>query len=81
MTQMEKHRDKQMVFYFYFLWYLRGKGGGGVDWEFGIGTCTLFYMEWVVIGDLLYSTENSIQYSVINYMGKESEKEWICVYV
>ena len=25
--------------------------------------------------DLLYSTENSTQYSVITYMGKESEKE------
>ena len=28
--------------------------------------------------DLLYSTGNSTQYSVIIYMGKESEKEWIC---
>ena len=31
--------------------------------------------------DLLYGTENATQYSVITYMGKESEKEWICVYV
>ena len=31
--------------------------------------------------DLLYSAENATQYSVITYMGKESEKEWICVYV
>ena len=30
--------------------------------------------------DLLYSTENSTQYSVIVYMGKESKKEWIYVY-
>ena len=28
-----------------------------------------------------YSTGNSTQYSVITYMGKESEKEWIYVYV
>ena len=28
--------------------------------------------------DLVYSTGNSTQYSV---MGEESEKEWICVYV
>ena len=27
-----------------------------------------------------YSTGNSAQYSVITYMGKESEKEWIYVY-
>ena len=27
----------------------------------------------------MYSTGNSTQYSVITYMGKESEKEWIYV--
>ena len=32
-------------------------------------------------GDLLYSTGNLSQYSVITYVGKESEREWICVYV
>ena len=32
--------------------------------------------------DLLYSIgRNSTQYSVITYMGKESEKGWIYVYV
>ena len=30
---------------------------------------------------LLYSTENSTQYSVMAYMGKESNKDWIYVYV
>ena len=29
--------------------------------------------------DLLYSTGNSTQYSVITYMGKESEKERMCI--
>ena len=29
--------------------------------------------------DLLYSTGNSTQYSVMTYMGKESKKEWIDV--
>ena len=38
-------------------------------------------MEWVVSGDLLYSTGNSAHYSMITCMGKESEEEWICVYV
>ena len=39
-----------------------------------IGICTLFYM------DLLYSTMNFTQYSVINRMGKESEKNGsVCV--
>ena len=31
--------------------------------------------------DLLYSTENSTQYSVKIYEGKESEREWMCVHV
>ena len=31
--------------------------------------------------DLLYSTGNSTQYAVITYMGKESKKVWIYVYV
>ena len=39
-------------------------------------------MERTVINkDLLYSTGNSTQYSVITLMGKESEKEQIYVYV
>ena len=55
--------------------------GGGMDWWFGIGIWTQLYMKWMVTGDLLYSTGNSTQYSVITYMGKESEKERICLYV
>ena len=31
--------------------------------------------------DLWYSTGNSTQYSVMAYMGKESKKEWMYVYV
>ena len=31
--------------------------------------------------DLLCSTGNSTQYSVITYIRKESKKEWIYVYV
>ena len=32
-------------------------------------------MKEIINKDLLYSTRNSIQYSVITYKGKESEKE------
>ena len=35
----------------------------------------------IINKNLLYSTGNSTQYSVITYMRKESEKEWIYVYV
>ena len=31
--------------------------------------------------NLLYSTGNSTQYSVMTYMGKESKKQWIYVYL
>ena len=31
--------------------------------------------------DLVYNTGNSNQYSVMVYMGKESKKEWIYVYL
>ena len=48
---------------------------GGIEWGFGIGICTVLYMEKCIDRDLLYSTANSTQYSVTIYMGKESEKE------
>ena len=54
---------------------------GGMDWGFRTGICTLRYMEWLANGDLLDSTENSTQYSVISYVGKESEGELRCVHV
>ncbi len=52
-----------------------------MDWEFGISRCKLLYIGWVNNKDLLYSTGNATQYSVITYMGKESKKEWIDVYI
>ena len=48
---------------------------GGMDWEVGIDMYTLLYKKLVGNEDLLYSSGKSIQYSVIAYMGKESEKE------
>ena len=36
---------------------------------------------WLANRELLYSTENSIQYSVIMCVGKESERGWMCVHV
>ena len=38
----------------------------------GVGTrrCKLLYMEWIN-KDLLYSTENNIQYLIINHSRKE----------
>ena len=70
------------------LWLLRGTTGregwtGSLElayahyWNWhmhavGIGMCTLSYMERMVNRDLLYSTGNSPQYSLITYIRKES---------
>ena len=58
--------------------YQRGKVRGGINQEVGINMCTL-YIKQIIDKDLPYSTGNSTQYSVITYMGKESEKEQIYV--
>ena len=61
----------------------RGWGWGGRDklegWDWYIHT--LLYIKYIANKDLLYSTGNSTQYSVMAYMGKESKKEWMYVYV
>ena len=52
-----------------------------MDWGFGMGICTLWSVECLANRDLPYSTGDSPQDSVILYVGKESEKEWICIQV
>ena len=54
--------------------------GEGMDEGFGAVIRTLWYVEWLASGDLLYSIGNSTQYSVIIYMGKNLKKNG-CVYV
>ena len=52
---------------------------GGMDCGFGIGICTLFFVKWMVSGNLLYSTGNfTTQYSVTTCMRKES---FICSFI
>ena len=51
------------------------EGSRGMDWEFGIGIGTLWYIKQLAIGDLLYSTENSVQYSAIIPTWKKHQKE------
>ena len=47
---------------------------GGINWEFGINRNTLLCIKQINNKDLLYNTRNYIQYPVITYNGKESEK-------
>ena len=55
----------------------------GVNWEIGIYIYiyTLLYIKQTTNKDLMYNTGNSIQYSAMAYMGKQSKKEQMCVYV
>ena len=57
-----------------YLW-LKGKVGGGISQEFGVSKYTFLYIKQMNNKDLLYSTGNCIQYLVIMYSGKESEKK------
>ena len=49
--------------------------------EAGINRYTLLYIKRVNNKDLLYSTGNNNQHLVIIYNGKESEKEYVYVYM
>ena len=53
--------------------------GGGMEWEVGVSRCKLLYIEQINNKVLPYSTENYIQYPMINHNGKEY-KECICMY-
>ena len=49
-----------------------GEGAGErMEWEAGVRRCELLYIEWINNKVLLYSTENYIQYSMINHNTKE----------
>ena len=60
----------------------QGEGvGRGMEWEFGVSRYKLLYTEWVNNKVLLYSTENCIQYPVINHNGKEYFLKRMNIYV
>ena len=59
----------------------KGEGvGGGTEQEVGVSRCKLLYVEWINNNVLLYSTENYMQYPMINHNGKEYKKECIYMY-
>ena len=49
-----------------------------MEWEFGISRSKLLYTEWINNKVLLYSTENQIQYPMINHI-ERILKEYIYV--
>ena len=53
---------------------------GGINWEFGINTYILLCVKQITNKDILKSTGNYTQYSVITYKGKEHEKIYIYIF-
>ena len=54
------------------LWFPRGRRmGEGMIGSLGLADNKLLHLEWIKSKVLLYSTENYIQYLVINHNGKE----------
>ena len=62
------------------LW-LPGVRRGGINWKIGIDIYALLYIKMITNKDLLCSVGNSTQYSGMTYMGKESKKACIYIYV
>ena len=56
-----------------------GVYGGGINWKTEIDIYILLYIKQITNKDLLYTTGNSTQCSVMAYMGKVSKKEWLYV--
>ena len=62
----------------------KGDGvGEGVEWEAGVSICKLLYIDWINNKVLLYSTQNYIQYPMINHSGKVhlKKKKYIYIYI
>ena len=53
----------------------REEGEGALNWETGIDIYTLPHIKQITNKDLLHSTGNSTQQSVMTYTGKEPKKE------
>ena len=57
--------------------------GGGTYWETGIDIYTVQYIQQITNKNLLYSTGNYSQYSVLTYIGTyiiTYIKKWIYIY-
>ena len=58
--QKYRHRCREQTY-----GYQGGKGGGGMNWDIRIDTYTLLCIKQITNEDLLYSTGNSTQCSVV----------------
>ena len=74
--QKQTHRHKKQTY-----GYQREKRKGEKNQEFEMNRYTLLYIKQINNKGLLNSTEGDVQYLVIAYNGKESEKIYIHTYV
>ena len=58
--QKESHRCKKQTYYGY-----QGGSGGGINWEIGIDIYTLLSIKQITNENLLYSTGNFTQCSMV----------------
>ena len=58
----------------------RGRGGSGIDQEFGVARCKLLHLEWINNEVLLHSTENYVQSHELEHDGRWYEKK-DCIYI
>lgn len=56
------------------------RAGGGIHGEFGTSRYTLLDLKEMNNKDLAYSTGKYSRHSVITYVGREAEKEYICTH-
>ena len=67
-TEIESQKQKTSM-------VTKGWGGeGGINWEVENDILTLLYIKQITNKNLLYSTGNSTQYSVMTYIRTESKK-------
>ena len=52
-----------------------------MNWETEIDKYMLLYIKQITNKDLVYSTENETQWSVMAIKGEESKKEWVYEFV
>ena len=71
-TQTQRHREQTCS-------CQKGRRWGRMEWE--VSGYKLFYTERINNKVLLYSTENYIQYPMINHRGKEYQKKNVYIYV
>ena len=67
--QKQTHRQRMNLF------LPGGRMGDRMFREFGINKYSLLYLKWITNKNLLYSTGNSAQCSVVAWMGGESGEE------